>query len=67
MAEQEKWKWQEPGTIWKEYGLYHITLTITDRQPLLGAFVVLENGPCRAEVKRTALGNALVNCLLGIP
>ena len=36
MAEQKKWQWQEPGTAWKGVGLYHITLTIPDRQPLLG-------------------------------
>lgn len=67
MAEQEKWKWQESGTTWKEIGLYHITLTITDRRPLLGTFVIPENDPCRAMVRRAALGNALVNCLLSIP
>lgn len=66
MAEQEKWKWQEPGTTWKGIGLYHITLTITDRQPLLGALTVPENDPTRTRVVRTALGNALVNCLLSI-
>ena len=66
MAEQEKWKWQEPGTTWKGIGLYHITLTITDRQPLLGALTVPENDPTKTRVVRTALGNALVNCLLSI-
>ena len=39
MAEYEKWQWQEPGTTWKGAGLYHITLTIPDRQPLLGTLV----------------------------
>ena len=66
MAEQEKWKWQEPGTTWKGIGLYHITLTVTDRQPLLGVLAVPENDPTRTRVVRTALGNALVNCLLSI-
>lgn len=67
MAEQEKWKWQEPGTTWKGIGLYHITLTITDRQPLLGTLTITNNDPTTAKVVRTALGNALVDCLLGIP
>ena len=67
MAEQEKWQWQEPGTAWKGVGLYHITLTITDRQPLLGTLVIPENDPTKARVNRTALGNGLVNCLLSIP
>ncbi len=66
MAEQEKWKWQEPGTAWKGVGLYHITLTIPDRRPLLGRLEVPDNNPQKAKVKRTALGNALVDCLLSI-
>ncbi len=67
MAEHEKWQWQEPGTAWKGAALYHITLTITDRQPLLGMLVVADNDPALARVNRTPLGNALVNCLLNIP
>jgi len=67
MTEQEKWKWQEPGTTWKGIGLYHITLTIPDRRPLLGGLEVLDNDPDKAKVRRTALGNALVDCLLSIP
>lgn len=67
MAEQEKWKWQEPGTTWKGVGLYHITLTIPDRRPLLGVLEVPGNNPDKARVRRTALGNALVDSLLGIP
>ena len=67
MAEQEKWKWQEPGTTWKGIGLYHVTLTIPDRRPLLGWLEMPDNDPSKAKVRRTALGNALVNCLLSIP
>ena len=67
MAEQEKWKWQEPGTTWKGVGLYHVTLTIPDRRPLLGRLEVPDNDPDKANVRRTALGNALVDCLLSIP
>ena len=67
MAVQEKWKWQEPGTAWKGVGLYHITLTIPDRQPLLGALTIPDNDPANAKVCRTALGNALVDCLMTIP
>lgn len=67
MAEQEKWKWQEPGTAWKGVGLYHVTLTITDRRPLLGRLEFADNDPDKAKVRRTALGNAIVNCLLSIP
>lgn len=67
MAEQEKWKWQEPGTTWKGVGLYHVTLTIPDRRPLLGSLEVPDNNPDKAVVRRTALGNALVDSLLDIP
>ena len=67
MAEQEKWKWQEPGTSWKGIGLYHITLTITDRQALLGTLTITNNDPTTAKVVRTSLGNALIDCLLSIP
>ena len=66
MTEQEKWKWQEPGTTWKGIGLYHITLTIPDRRPLLGRLEISGNDPDKAKVRRTALGNALVDCLLSI-
>ena len=67
MAIEEKWQWQEPGTTWKGVGLYHITLTITDRQPLLGTLIIPNNDPTLAKVQRTALGDALVDCLLSIP
>ena len=45
MAEQEKWQWQEPGRAWKGVGLYHITLTIPDRQPLLGTLDIPNHHP----------------------
>ena len=67
MAEQEKWQWQEPGRAWKGAGLYHITLTVTDRQPVLGRLAMPEGDPARAFVARTALGDALVDCLMSIP
>lgn len=66
MVEQEKWQWQESGTTWKGAGLYHITLTIPSRQSLLGSLIIPDNDPSKAIVKRTALGNALVDCLLSI-
>lgn len=67
MADQERWKWQEPGTTWKGIGLYHITLTIPDRRPLLGTLEIPDGNPDRAKVRRTVLGNALVDCLIGVP
>ena len=67
MAEHEHWQWQEPGGAWKGAGLYHITLTATDRQPLLGRLDIPDGNPARARVVRTALGDALVGCLMSIP
>ncbi len=67
MADQERWKWQEPGTTWKGIGLYHITLTIPDRRPLLGTLEIPDGNPDRAKVRRTVLGNVLVDCLIGVP
>lgn len=67
MVEREKWRWQEPGAAWKGVGLYHFTLTVSDRKPFLGSLVVPDSDPSRAYVRRTALGDALVDCLLGIP
>ena len=61
MAEQEKWQWQEPGTAWKGAGLYHVTLTVPSREPLLGTLVIPNNDPTKAGIERTALGNAVVD------
>lgn len=62
MAEQGKWQWQEEGTSWKGVGIYHVTLTIPSREPLLGRLVIPNNDPTQAEVERTALGQALLDC-----
>ena len=67
MAEQEKWQWQEPGRAWKGVGLYHITLTIPNRQPLLGTLDIPGGDPTMTAVRRTPLGNSLVDYLLDIP
>ena len=62
-----QWKWQEPGSAWKGVGIYHITLTVTSRQPLLGTLVIPNNDPMQAWVNRTALGEAVVDCLWTVP
>ena len=67
LGEHEHWQWQEPGGAWKGVGLYHVTLTVTDRQPVLGRLITPEGNPVKARVVRTALGNALVECLMSIP
>ena len=67
MAENEHWQWQESGGAWKGAGLYHITLTVTDRQPVLGSLTMPGDDPTRTRVVRTPLGDALVDCLMSIP
>ena len=58
---EDQWQWQEPGTAWRGVGIYHITLTVPSRQPLLGTLVIPQNDPSLAQVNRTALGNAVVD------
>lgn len=65
--EPDKWHWQEPGTAWKGIGIYHITMVIPSREPLLGTLVIPENDPVQARVERTKLGNELVEHLLQLP
>jgi len=61
MTAHEQWQWQEPGTAWRGAGVYHITLTVPSRKPLLGTLVIPENTPSLARIERTALGNAVVD------
>ena len=58
---EDQWQWQESGTAWRGVGIYHITLTVPSRQPLLGTLVIPQNDPSQARVERTALGNAVVD------
>ena len=64
---KEKWHWQEPGSAWKGVGIYHVTMVIPSRKPLLGRLVIPENDPTQARVERTELGNSLVLELLHLP
>ena len=64
--DHEKWQWQKPGRAWKGVGLYHVTLTIPSRQPLLGKLVIPNNDASQAYVKRTELGETLVNVMFDI-
>ena len=62
-----QWHWQEPGTAWKGVGIYHVTLTVSNREPLLGTLVIPNNDPMQARVERAALGEAVVECLWTVP
>lgn len=66
-SNHDTWHWQEPGTAWKGAGIYHVTLTIPSREPLLGELCIPDNDPKQAHIKRTKLGNALVEKLLNHP
>lgn len=61
MDKQTQWQWQEEGTAWKGVGIYHVTLTVPSREPLLGTLAIPANDPTQAWVKRTELGNAVVD------
>ena len=65
-SKKEQWHWQEAGTAWKGIGIYHLTLTVTNRQPLLGTLVIPDNDPTQARVERTELGNAIVEEMNGL-
>ena len=61
------WQWQEPGGAWKGAGLYHITLTIPSREPLLGTLVIPDNDPAQARVEILPLGRMVLDCLRKVP
>lgn len=60
------WHWQKQGTAWKGVGIYHVTLIVPSREPLLGHLVIPDDDPEKAYVERTELGNRLVDEILGI-
>ena len=63
----ENWHWQEPGSAWKGVGIYHVTITVPSREPLLGKLIIPQDDPKQAYIQRTQLGNALVEKLLNHP
>ena len=63
----DTWQWQEPGTAWRGIGIYHVTLTVTSRQPVLGSLVIPDNDPKQARVEWSDLGNAVLDCHRSIP
>ena len=67
MTKQGQWQWQEEGTSWKGVGIYHATLTVTSREPLLGRLVIPDQDPARAMVEPTELGRAVLECQRSLP
>jgi len=66
-AKQAQWQWQEEGTSWKGVGIYHATLTLPSREPLLGTLVIPAGDPAQARVEPTGLGRVLLECLRSLP
>ena len=67
MALSDQWQWQTPQTSWKGIGIYHVTLTVTSRQPLLGELVIPADHPEGAKVDLTEFGKAIKACVRQIP
>lgn len=61
------WHWQDPGEAWKGAGLYHVTLKIPSREPLLGNLVIPDNDPAKAYIESTSFGAAVLDVLRGVP
>lgn len=63
----EQWHWQEPQTAWRGVGIYHVTLIVPSREPLLGRLEIPEDDAARAYVEKTELGKAVRECIENIP
>ena len=63
----DTFQWQDRGTAWKGIGIYHVTLTIPSREPLLGELVIPDNDPTKAFIERSGLGKGVVHALAQIP
>lgn len=64
--DNNQWQWQESGKAWKGVGIYHITMVVPSREPLLGELIIPDNDPKQARVERTELGKAIVHILAQI-
>ena len=67
MSEHDKWHWQEPGKAWKGVGIYHVTLVVPSREPLLGDLVIPNNDPEQAIVEYSDLGMAILDIQKNLP
>lgn len=60
----DKWQWQEPGQAWKGRGIYHVTLTQTDRTvPLMGTLEIPDGNAEKARVLPSTLGGEIIGCM----
>lgn len=63
----EQWQWQQSGTAWHGVGIYHVTLVVPSREPLLGELVIPDNDPRQAKVIPSPFGRTLLNMLWDLP
>ena len=63
---EDKWHWQT-GRIWRGVGIYHVTMVVPSRMPLLGDLVIPEDDPEQAYVARRELGEAVLKLMFMIP
>ena len=62
---EDKWHWQT-GRIWRGVGIYHVTMVVPSRMPLLGDLIIPNEDPEQAYVARKELGDRLVDELVHI-
>lgn len=65
--EDDSWHWQEPESAWRGVGIYHVTLVVSSREPLLGELIIHNNDPRQARVDLTPLGEKIKACVRMIP
>lgn len=67
MEQTNQWHWQPYGTKWHGKGVYHITLSTANHQPLLGKLIIPERDgvrvPEEAFVERSELGKGVIDSL----
>lgn len=67
MANNENWHWQQSGEAWKGVGIYHVTMVVPSREPLLGKLVITSDDPSQAKIERTEIGKGVIRALGHIP
>ena len=65
--DDKQWHWQQFGTAWKGVGIYHITLVVSSREPLLGSLVIPNDNPQEAKVELSPFGEQVKACVETIP
>lgn len=65
--DDKQWHWQQFGTAWKGVGIYHITLVVSSREPLLSTLVIRDNDSKEAKVDLSPFGEQVKACVETIP